>query len=103
MLYPLTPRERKRFWSFGAMVVLLLALWLLLSPKGVLRYYALRQELGKVQGEAAELDRRNKELVREIVRLKTDPGHLEEVARHDYGLIKKNEMVFEFPQRPKKH
>jgi len=52
--------------------------------------------------ENKNLEQRNVQLRREIDRLQNDDAYLEELARKKYGLLKKNEMVFEFKSSQKK-
>ncbi|RZW27380.1 MAG: septum formation initiator family protein, partial [Desulfobulbaceae bacterium] len=59
--------------------------------------------LVKQNNRMAELERQtealiksNEELQAEIERLKHDQAYLEQVAREKYGLLKKNERVFDF-------
>ncbi len=54
---------------------------------------------GRVQAlerEQQALIKRNRELAAEIKRLQTDDAYLEELARKKYGLLRENEMVYEF-------
>ena len=96
-------REHKQFWTICLITLALLCLWLLFSPNGVIRYYRLRQEIAVIKAEAASLGEQNKALAEEVRRLKKDPAYLEDVARDEYGLIRQNEMIFDFSRRSEKH
>ena len=85
------------------MVLVALCLWLLCAPNGVVRYYQLRQGIEAVKSETTSLEEQNGKLVEEVRRLKIDPVYLEDLAREEYGMIKKNEMVFDFSRRKKRH
>jgi len=63
----------------------------------------LRQEVAAVKNEATSLAEQNSALAEEIRRLKKDPAYLEDVARDEFGLIKKNEMIFDFTRHVEKH
>jgi cell division protein FtsB len=53
--------------------------------------------------ENKTLVERNAELNREIEQLQNDDVYLEEVARKKYGMLKENEMVYEYkPSRKRK-
>ena len=41
------------------------------------------------------------ELKREIVALKSDRRYLESIARKDFGLVRSNEVIYQFPQEKK--
>ena len=43
-----------------------------------------------------ELEKENHDLRAEIDGLLNDPEYLEEIARKEYGLLRKNERVFDF-------
>lgn len=69
MLPQFSFRERKRFWTIFTMILLLLCLWLLFAPDGVIRYYRLQQEVKVVKEEAVSLDEQNGKLAEDVSRL----------------------------------
>lgn len=81
-------------------------LWFVFSPgSGLLTLFADRAELQDLQEQTKNLVEKNQQLEKEISLLEESPEHLEEIARRDYGLLKKNERVYDFsrPQeKPKK-
>lgn len=77
----------------------LMGLWLLLSPYGLWQYTKISREMSQLQEENAHLEATNQDLRQKIERLKNDPEYLEEVARREYGLIKENELIFDFSGR----
>ena len=52
--------------------------------------------------EKQKLVEKNNVLREEIKRVTTDERYLEEVAREQHGLLKKDEMVFDFSPKEKK-
>jgi len=103
MLQQLAHQERKRFWLVCLLVVLALGGWLFFSPHGLVRYGKLKRQLEAVRAENEALAAHNKALAAEIAKLENDPAYLEWLARKEYGLVRKNEMIFDFPRRGKKH
>lgn len=95
-------RLDKRIGILGAVLSFLVALWVLFSPEGALRYYRIAQEEHALRAQNEALSEQNKELMKEIARLSNDPAYIEEVARKKYGYLKKNEILFEFKDRKKK-
>lgn len=83
--------------SITALIVLII--FLLFSTNGLFRYYRLKQSLHTIRTANEELLKQNEQLAAEIERLKNDPEYLEEIARKHYGLIKKNEMIFNFKKK----
>ena len=70
--------------------------WILYGPNGVNDYARISSELDKLNSDIEALTEQNKSLQEEIIKLKNDKHYIEDVARKDYGFLKKNEMVFEF-------
>ena len=56
----------------------------------------MRNRTAALEQQTEELMRSNEALKAEIERLKHDEAYLEQVAREKYGLLKKNERVFDF-------
>jgi cell division protein FtsB len=69
---------------------------LLFQPQGLPRFQALERELDAVQGENAELRREIDRLRVEVRGLRDDPAAVERIARGELGLVRKNEIVFQF-------
>lgn len=103
MFSQLNSQERKRFLTVLVIVLFAVGVWLLAGPKGVFRYYGLQQEIDAVKTESTNLKKQNDSLAEEIRRLEKDPAHIEDVARKEYGLVRKNEMIFDFSKSGKKH
>lgn len=83
-------------------VLLVIALlWIFLAPgTGVVTLVSKRSELKKLQQETTQIEQQIDELQNKIDRLQNDPSYLEEIARKDFGLLKKNEKVYDF-SKPK--
>lgn len=71
------------------------------GDKGLLRIYELRQDKAKIDTRLAESRDENEKLKREILALKTDRRYLESIARKDFGLVRGNEVIYQFPQEKK--
>lgn len=80
------------------LVLLLFALlWIVFAPgSGVVALMSKRSELAKRQKETAQIQQQIEDLQSHIDRLQNDPLYLEDVARKDFGLLKKNERVYDF-------
>lgn len=93
----LSPLQEKRFLRISAVLVVVALLWLLFAPgSGVLSLWKRREELKRLEEQTVQLEEENEILRKDIDRLQNDPEYLEEIARKEYGLLKKNERVFEF-------
>lgn len=99
----LSPLQEKRFYRIVAVLLTASLAWLILAPQsGVLALLQKRAKMKSLQHKTLLLERSNKELEQEINRLRTDPAYLEEVARREHGLLKKNEIIYDFSQQKKK-
>lgn len=93
----LTPLQQNRLLKISLLIVCVMLLWLLFAPgTGVFGLLKLRQETARLERQTEELIKSNEVLRAEIDRLKNDPDYLERIAREKYGLLKKNEQMFDF-------
>lgn len=97
----MTDQNRKILLAAG-LTALLAIIWLIFSPWGAISYFRLERELAEARGRNLELTATNGRMEKEIARLKTDSTYLEKVARDQYGLLRKNEVVFQTPPPKKK-
>lgn len=99
----LSPLQQKRLYRFSFLLVILFLLLVFFLPgKGL---FFLRQQKRKIEAINAEkqrMEEQNAELEKEVTRLKTDMRYLEDVARRQHGLLRKEEQVFEFSPHQKK-
>ena len=92
--------NRQKRQSGGTIVEFALGiglLWLLFSPWGVISYFRLKREVVETRNRNLELTETNARMQDEITRLKSDSTYLEKVARDQFGLLRKNEIVFQTP------
>ena len=71
---------------------------LVLEPEGLPRMRALEHELSDVTSENAALRQSVGNLRGEVKRLRDDPAAVERIARDQLGLVRKSEIVFQFPR-----
>lgn len=94
---PLTPIQQNRLLKIILLLVVLSVAWVLFAPgTGVFGLLKLRSRALELEIQNKELMRVNSELQEEINRLETDREYLERIAREKYGMLKKNEQVFDF-------
>jgi cell division protein FtsB len=80
-------------------VILFILFFTVFGDRGLLRIYHLAQEKEAIQKRATALQTENEQLKREIEALKTDRRYLESIARKDFGLVRKNEIIYQFPSK----
>ena len=92
--------ERRQLLYIGVFLIVLVLLWVLIAPKkSTLHLLLTQKKLAVIQVENKRLEEENAILREEIDRLKHDPTYLEEKARKEYGLLKKNEMLYKFDKK----
>ena len=72
---------------------------LVLDEQGLPRYRRLRSEVAELRESNQELVREIAELKSEIEALRTDPSYVERIARDELGMVRDEELVFQFPPR----
>jgi cell division protein FtsB len=71
---------------------------LVLQPEGLPRMRALEKELSGVTTENEELRRQVTKLHIDVKALRDDPRAVERIARDQLGLVRKSEIVVQFPR-----
>ena len=92
---------QKRMYLFPAGCLAFILFFTVFGDKGLLRIYELRADIAGADERlnATRLD--NEKLKREIVALKSDRRYLESIARKDFGFVRNNEVIYQFPQEKK--
>ncbi len=93
----MTSAQENKFLKLVLLLCFVAALWLIFAPNtGFLALLRQRSELKTLQAETQNLTAQNEKLRADIKKIKTDVKYLEEISRRDYGLVKENEILFEF-------
>ena len=90
-------KNRRLLLGVGVLVGLALTFLVLFSHRGLYRIYRLRQERQAVEQENTRLATENARLARTIDRLQNDPELIQDLIRRKLNLVKKNEVIFQFP------
>lgn len=100
---PLSPLQQKRLLRISLCIVVAVLLWIVFAPgRGMFFLHQQKKHLAVLMAEQKELIIKNKELEKDVDRLQSDEGYLERVAREEHGMLKENEMVFDFGKGKKK-
>ncbi len=84
-------------------LVIAASLWLIFAPEmGIYSVFKKRSSLQVLKSEMGDLERQNEILKQDIERIQNDIEYLEQVARDKHGLLKENEMVFDFSGKNQK-
>jgi cell division protein FtsB len=80
---------------FGLMLVVVF------GDHGWLELRHMRAEQARLIQDNERLNRENLRLYRNIDRIKKDPEFIENAARRELGMIRKDELIFKFRSGPK--
>lgn len=99
----LSPLQRKRLLRISFCVLGAALLWILFAPgRGFFFLQQQNKQLAALTAEHEALIVKNRELEEDVARLQRDEAYLEQVAREKHGMLKENEMVFDFAKEKKK-
>ena len=90
---------QKRFYLTPAAIVLFILFFTVFGDRGLLRINHLHRDRDEMQQHLQELKGENERLKREISALQTDRRYLESIARRDFGLVRSNEVIYQFPSQ----
>ena len=79
--------------SLFVAVIFLVALF---GERGIVTVLRLRTEYNKIQSRIAKLQEQNLSTSQEIERVKREENYIEKSARELLGLVKEDEIVYEF-------
>jgi cell division protein FtsB len=88
-------------YFFPAGCIAFILFFTVFGDKGLLRIYELRQDIASVEERLSSTGLDNEKLKREIIALKSDRRYLESIARKDFGFVRSNEVIYQFPQEKK--
>ncbi len=83
----------------STLVLAALLVFMVFSERGLAELNLLKGERDRIAGHNRELIRENISLGVEIDRLKNDPNYIESVARREFGMIGRDELLVK-PRRP---
>lgn len=85
---------RLNLWPL-ALVALLLG-FALFGERGILHMMKLSNQKATLSQELAEFEEQNKKLREEITALRSDRRYIERIARTELGMVRDDELVFQF-------
>ncbi|MFH2045161.1 MAG: septum formation initiator family protein [Pseudomonadota bacterium] len=92
-------RKHKILLGIGIGVIFSLFLLIIFGNNAMLESNRLKKERDNIIERNKELALNNNSMYNEIKRLKDDPEYIENVARRELGMIKKNEIILQFKDK----
>lgn len=86
--------------SISILFLMALLFFIIVSEHGLLDLRLLKQEKAKLVQENKRLTQENLAISIEIDRLKHDPAYIENIARHELGMIGENEIILKSRNQP---
>jgi cell division protein FtsB len=93
-------RNQSILISISILFLMALLFFIIVSEHGLLDLRLLKQEKAKVVQENNRLTQENLAISIEIDRLKHDPAYIENIARHELGMIRENEIILKSRNQP---
>lgn len=90
-------RGRLSLWPF-ALIALVMG-FALFGERGVVHMLQLNSQMGELQAELAAIEQQNSALQDEIQALRSDRRTIEQLARTELGMVREDELVFQFTPR----
>ena len=90
-------RITRRTWLIPAACLAFILFFTVFGERGLLRIYEMRQEKQRIERSVADLRIENQKLCLSIEALRSDRHQLERIARKDLGLVRPNEVIYQFP------
>lgn len=95
------PEPRRRLIPIWFIVLVLIMLGVMsFGDRGLLRVLQTKRQIAELEAQIAELEATNTELRKEIEALNTDLRTIERIARRELGMVRPDEVVFQFPPDP---
>lgn len=89
--------RRVPWWSVGVIVVM--CAFALFGDRGILHIFKLKHQQDNLQQQLAQVDEVNAGLRKEIASLSADRHHLERLARSQLGMVRDDEVVYQFASK----
>ncbi|HPX61745.1 MAG TPA: septum formation initiator family protein [Deltaproteobacteria bacterium] len=91
----------KRIYLIPAGCIVFILFFTVFGDKGLLRIHELRLDRARIETRIGNIRNENEQLKREIVALKSDRRYLERIARKELGLVRNNEIIYQFSAESK--
>lgn len=91
---------RLRLWPFALIAVVMG--FALFGDRGVVHMLQLHTRMADLQEDLAAIEQQNSALQDEIQALRSDRLTIEQIARTELGMVREDELVFQFSPRTNK-
>jgi len=85
----------KRFFTI-LLLVIIIFFFTIIGQRGILRIHRLTKERNQIKVFNEKIREENLDIQEEISSLKNDRSYIEKIARQELGLVKEDEIVYQF-------
>jgi cell division protein FtsB len=85
-----------KFVSITALFFAFIIAWLGFGERGFIHLYRMEKDRQAYAEKIEQLREKNRELLEEIERLRSDDKYIESLARREFDLIKDDEVLYRF-------
>jgi cell division protein FtsL len=96
------PASRRKIPFVPLLLILLLLAFAVFGQRGILRALQLGRQKAALEVQVKELEETNAALRQEIEALRSDPRTIEAIARRELGMVKEDELSYQFRRAPEK-
>lgn len=90
----------RRSWGLIPLALIIFMLGIaIFGEKGLMRALQYKQQKETLELEMRQLEATNNALRQEIDKLRSDRRYIEGIARKELGMVRADEMVYQFPTR----
>lgn len=89
--------RRLKWWPLALVGVIFV--FALFGDRGILHLFRLKRQGAELQQQLAQIEAVNNGLRQEIASLSADRRHLERLARTQLGMVREDELVFQFASK----
>ena len=79
---------------FSVAVIIILFFLIIFAQNGILDYRKLKIKEIEIQAQTRQVTKENRIIESEVKKLKSDLDYIKHVAKHEYDMTEKDEMVF---------
>jgi cell division protein FtsB len=94
-------RLQKKMYFIPAGCLAFILFFTVFGDKGLLRIYELKQDKQRIDSRLIDARSENERLKQEILALKSNRRYLESIAHKEFGLVRSNEVIYQFPTEKK--
>ena len=93
--------RKKRFFLLILVSLLILGFLTFFGEKGILHLFRLQKDLREIKERTAKIEEENQKLKEEVRRLQQEKRYIEEIARKELGMVKEDELIYQFEDKQK--